>query len=458
MCGINLSYGKENIIRMNQLLGHRGIRAKYVELKDDFYIGHVRLPIQGVNQRWDQPLEGAGITGALVGEVLNFHEFGYSNENDLPTIMGEFIRRGRDAFWDFDGFWAVVIYNQLTDNIHIYTDYLAKKPLYMRRDPFAVSSEIKALVPLGPTTFDRLYFASVSKWGYCPDTLTPFKEIWKIPEGTEVTYNIKENTIGFDTYMTMKPKAEDPLSTLLENSVKNRAVSDVPISILMSGGLDSTIIYYLLREYIDELTIFHIDNEERYYLNQIDFREKDKIIPISLPDEPPEDQELRQILFMNDGPVDLGSMIQQYYLSREIKKHGIRVCLSGDGADELFGGYRRAKVYDSQYSDIFHELVYYHLPRLDKMMMAHTVELRCPFLARPIIEWSMGLPWKLRTEKQLLKKWFGHLIPEKILNRKKKALKHSQVIKNKNAWRYRLIDIYKDLYKWKGVIDEYPGC
>ena len=104
----------------------------------------------------------------------------------------------------------------------------------------------------------------------------------------------------------------------------------------------------------------------------------------------------------------------------------------------MFGGYRRINKYDSQKSDVWSELVNYHLPRLDKMMMQHTVELRSPFLARPVVESALGLPYQWRTNKNILKYAFQDILPEEIIDRKKEPLKIEEVRTDKEGHSLRL--------------------
>jgi len=447
MCGINLCYGEENAKKMNAAIGHRGIRSRVQNLFGDLYLGHVRLPIQGLNKSNDHPVAYKNYIGAFVGEIYNYKELCegiYSS--DLPVLLEEFSKYGERAFHAFDGSWAAIIYNDDAYEVEVFSDYLSKKPLYIRTDTFGISSEIKALLELGKVSFDKTYFAAVAKWGYCPEGLTPFNEIKKLPYGSRLVYSAN------DAYLKMARQTEflNPhpgrFLTRFTQSVKNRTVADVPISLLMSGGLDSTILYYVLKEIsADPLTIFHVENDEDHYLNFIDFRPQDKIIKVSIKDS---EYVLNDVLWANDGPVDLGSMIPQYLLSREISKNNITVCLSGDGADELFGGYQRAREYDSQYSDIYHELIYYHLPRLDKMMFAHKVELRCPFLSKDIIEFAMSLPYEQRTQKEFLKQQFQSIIPKEIIDRPKKALRY----KHSQEWRLSLIRAYQQLIEEKELL------
>jgi asparagine synthase (glutamine-hydrolysing) len=119
-----------------------------------------------------------------------------------------------------------------------------------------------------------------------------------------------------------------------------------------------------------------------------------------------------------------------------------RIVISGDGADELFGGYRRMNEYDSQDSDIFHELVYYHLPRLDKLSMAHTLELRSPFLNHDIVRFALSLPLEERKNKKILKDTFKGLIPESIIDRSKLALKNQMIVEDQIEYRKKIKDLY----------------
>ena len=435
MCGINLCFGESNVKLMNSLLSHRGIRSKYEHLSNDLFLGHVRLPIQGLSEKDDHPKTNNNLTGAFVGEIYNFRQFDPSARTDLSVLLSKL--GGTSCFNQFDGMWSVIAYNKDSQLTHIYTDHLNKKPLYIREKPFGISSEIKALTPLGKNTFDEVYFSAVAKWGYCPDYRTPFNEIKMIPYGSHLAFDLWGGLTYFEQSLKIKPE-ESSLYAVLDKAVRNRTVSDVPISLLMSGGLDSTIIYYLLRQYCPKLTIFHVDNDESQYLEYVDFRPTDKLIKIDINEN---DYDLDTILNHNDGPVDLGSMIPQHLLAREIKKHGFDVCLSGDGADELFGGYKRITEYDSQYSDIYHELIFYHLPRLDKMMMAHAVELRCPFLSIPVISNALSIPYKDRINKASLKTEFRGIIPDEIIDRVKQPLRH----RTKKLSRNNLIDRYRSL-------------
>ena len=150
---------------------------------------------------------------------------------------------------------------------------------------------------------------------------------------------------------------------------------------------------------------------------------------------------------VHQSPVDLGSVKPQIAMAEKLKELEFHNVLTGDGADELFGGYRRAKEYDSQYSDVFCELPYYHLPKLDRTMMRSTIELRAPFLSPAVIVHGLATPYEMRNgEKKMLKETFKDIIPPKILKRDKLPLKTDAIRKDPMEQRKKNLEIWDKLY------------
>jgi len=448
MCGLALCIGKnheENLLTLINHMTHRGIRSR-AEHFATYSLGHVRLPIQGLDPEFDQPFRDQTL---FVGEIFNYKTFGdYSSDIEAvhDLMMG---RIPIQSFEWFDGFWSIVHidgHRRITGKrAHIFTDHLAKKPLYIMvaEESVAICSEILPLMLLlDELEWDQHNMSATAKWGYHPAETTPFKNIMKIPANCHMILNMEnlqvEHILRQNLQWPRQPTRE--LRTAIEEAVKNRLVSDVPVSLLVSGGLDSTIVYYLTREFSNQpLTVFHVDNDEAEWLNYIDFS------GVELKQIELEGDDLLGALAANQTPVDLGSMLPQYLLGRAIRKEGFDVAISGDGADELFGGYRRIAQYDSQYTDIFDELVYYHLPRLDRLMMASTVELRSPFLAPDVVNNALQIPYERRMNKRILKKTFADIVPQAIQARKKEALKIPAIRQDKMSWRLHLINQFKGL-------------
>ena len=449
MCGINLSMIPFHpVSKMNDAINHRGLPGMEYEFEfRGFGIGHVRLPILGLDDRYNQPYETqcGDWTFAFNGELFNYKDFSRSAQSDVEVLSDFFEKMDEspDAWeWNqlkqFDGFWSIVAWNRATERIYVVTDFLAKKPLYIHAPTLTVSSELRAFKGL-PKTINRHYFAAVGKWGYCPKDLTPFNEIQKIPRGLvmEINPTTREVTNQF-RYLDVVADPNLNIRHELEMAVQNRLVSDVPISVLLSGGVDSSIIYKLMEKETHDFTIFHIKNgEDSAYLKYLNIPDDIDVVNLDLK----VGQDVADVVYANESPVDLGSMLPQYRMAEAIKDAGFKVCITGDGADEVFGGYRRQFDYDAQYSDIFEELVYYHLPRLDKMSMYFTTELRSPFLSLPVIQAGLALPYEKRINKNGLKEHFTDLIPKEILYRRKHPLKSKKVLEG-NLWRYALMDTF----------------
>ena len=445
MCGLNFvaSRARYLVEGMNQAIKHRGLSSGVLE-GPYFTMGHVRLPIVGLSHEFNQPYRRNGWTFLFVGEIVNFKELDPEAESDVQVLADLWAEEGPSCVRKFDGFWSIVAVADLMPHVaHIVTDFLAKKPLYIRQegDLVAVSSEIRALtLEAFPRVIkDTAYFSSVRKWGYHMGSRTWAWQVRKIPPGAYVRIerNPFETKVSVDErFDEVTPQKNVDLRQSLVDAIRRRVLaSDVPLSLLVSGGLDSSIIYQVARGLTDNLVLYHVDNDEAEFLEMLNPTHEVRKISF-------EDQDLDDVLRANEGPVDLGSMLQQRALGKAVTE---RVCLSGDGADEVFGGYRRTAIYDSQGSDIYDELVYYHLPRLDKMMMAGTVELRCPFLARDVLAGALGLPYERRVDKVHLRDLFTDILPEPIAHGPKRPLKSSQVVENAVQWRYELCDTFEQM-------------
>lgn len=448
MCGIVIKMGPgdpskhedsrlSRVLKMEKALNsirHRGLPGRRgVATPGNVVMGHVRLPIRGLSPVYDQPFHTPDYVGVFVGEV-----FGIDKTNDALYALELISNEGPKSLATHDGFWSIAFLNHWSGNLTVLTDHLGIKPLYWNRRDGVIASEIRAVEVLSsPMTVDFHYLSNVRKWGYDPTGRTQYQEIVRMDPGTVYKFNQFGDLIYKEKYFELKPQKLS-IRSEVETAVKNRLVSDIPVAALCSGGLDSTIVSLLAAQHSKkEMTVFHIDNNEQEYFNQIQWPSNVKTVTLGL-----DPVELEKALEATEEPVDLGSVLPQYQLGKAVSAAGFKVVLSGDGADELFGGYKRSSEYDSQYSDIFSELVHYHNPRLDKCMMASTVELRSPFLAPRVIQAALALPYGSRTHKQVLKAAFSDIVPKAILDRDKVPLKTKQVIHGGVGYREAVIQAF----------------
>ena len=431
MCGLVAVFGrdfvkKDTVDRVNAAIdsmSYRGLPGRRgIHCTKDAVLGHVRLPIVGLDVNNDQPLIHNDAALAFVGEVHNYKDLSPGAVCDSEVVLNAWLS-GIDNWRRFDGFWSATLVDEKNGVGCVAVDYLAQKPLYLRRDKCAVASELRPLFAFGVLTLDETYLSNVLKWGYDPTGRTPYLEVEKIPPGCAITFPLIEGlgSTRAERYFSLTPKINTTrvdLASLVDRSVKARLVSDVPVATLLSGGLDSTIVSILAKKADADIVAFHVENDEWTYARDVATQNRFNIKRLELS----HDLHAEAMSFMQE-PVDLGSVLPQFLLGRAVSFENYHVALSGDGADELFGGYSRASQYDSQWSDVFCELVHYHIPKLDRCMMASAVELRCPFLAPYVVEAALGLDWSKRKNKEILRKAFSDIVPESVINRKKMPLR-----------------------------------
>lgn len=455
MCGISI-FRKKNRSKINSIK-HRGIQ--YTEIEENGWIyGHHRLPIQTLEEdNWTQPTRVDDGFFLFNGEIFNYQDFG-DYENDVDYLKSFFNSRKSDIntyaeeMNKWDGFWSIVFVDKKDDVIIVFTDPLGKKQLYYNRKG-EISSEIRDLSI--DKILDKTYISIINKWGYNSDDKTIYADVKRFMPNKFYVYPDKNKHSPFmlaaDYFKWDENIPNKDFYSLLEESVKRRLISKkYKISTLFSGGLDSTIILYFLRKLKADINIYSINNGTDG--ESIKYMEKEwdlKINYLSIDASNLSLEEKMKIYDINDGPIDLGSVIPQYYLFKEIKD---KIVLTGDGADEILGGYRRISEYDSQKSDVFQELPFYHLIRLDRMSMNFTIEQRSPFLGHDVIRKALSLPYPERTHKRALKEEFRGYIPDKIIDRKKEPLKIGSIRKNEAKYRGQIIQQYLEYLKLSGKI------
>lgn len=443
MCGLiayRASGQFESKVDLNSLIeemSYRGLPGyKGYKKLGRFQMAHYSLPFVNLDPRVAiQPAPDK--MELFVGEIFNYHEL-YDGiyHNDIEAIEQTFHISGLDDFHKFDGFWSFVAIQG--DSLIGVTDHLGIKPLYYRTDMEIIASEIEVLRRVGPTTPNALFLSNTMKWGYDPTGNTPWNEIRQVPPG----HYVKNGNV-YPYWDWKKVKAESNLRDTLTKATYLRLGGQRKVAMLLSGGLDSTILYNIIKKTlkVNHVTVIHVDNGEDRYVQEA-LHDEDSLINVKL-----DEVDDVEAVAIHQSPVDLGSVKPQIAMARKLKQLGFNAVMTGDGADELFGGYRRAKEYDSQASDIFCELPYYHLPKLDRTMMRSTIELRAPFLAPSVIKHALNTPYDMRDgEKKVLKKIFQDLVPQNILSRDKVPLKTDAIRTDPMANRKRNMEIWEALY------------
>ena len=449
MCGISITR-RANAIDQIQ---HRGIESTQIA-EGGWFLGHVRLPIQTEpGDGLAQPIELAGDNGWLlyVGEIYNY-----------PTRYSSDVEYLRDLFGTncledilleanrWDGMWAICWYRK--GQIIAFTDPLGKKQLYYNQFG-EICSEITPLVS-NFKDFDRYYQSEVFKWGYNWDDRTPWNTVKRIMPNTVYSFDnmrvtptvIRRDYFHWElrskTYHGGRMRLAPELRKRVSESIRRRAMySKIPVGALVSGGLDSSIIASILHQMGLEVNLYMVENNESKFGMLLS-----EFLGVSITSlgSIPDDDCLERCLRYNETPIDLGSMIPQFRLMEKVRE---KVILTGDGADELFGGYRRVDDYDSQLSDVFQELPFYHMPRLDRASMRSTVELRSPFLGHDVVRFALLLPREDRTHKRILKEAFNDVLPREIIDRPKEPLKCQSIRQDPMAYRKKCHETFYNLWQ-----------
>jgi asparagine synthase (glutamine-hydrolysing) len=354
MCGIagfNFKLDKNDILKK---LFHRGPDEQN-ELKiDDFHFFHTRLSIQDIS-KGHQPFRYKNYLIIFNGEIYNhlalrdeLEEFKFSTNSDTETLLYLYIKYQTDMFKKIDGMFSFVIYDINKKTLFLARDRAGKKPLYIyqKGEKFAFSSEINVFKFLNLTVDEddiKLFLST----GFCE---SGYKEIKEFPAGCYAFYNgklILEKYFDiFDIYNQPKisnlEEALNLVENCLEKSVKNRLFSsDVEVGAFLSGGIDSSLIVAKASEFT-KLKTFTVrfkgqfDESNLAGLVAKKYNTNHTIIDIEMDVR----NNIEKIILNYGKPFFDSSAIPSFFVSKEARKH-LKVILNGDGADEIFAGYRR---------------------------------------------------------------------------------------------------------------------
>jgi asparagine synthase (glutamine-hydrolysing) len=367
--GVNVE-NREALERMLSVMAHRGPddtgvyrdEARRVEL------GHRRLSIIDLTNAGHQPMSDAAKQAWVVfnGEIYNYKPLrakleklgrSFRSQSDTEVIAEGYAEWGTDVFKKLDGMWAVALYDAKAGKLFLSRDPAGIKPLFVWRNGASLlfASELTALRAALPARALSVNDASVARFiahGYLYTDETVFNEVTRVPAGSVREYalpsleerdeNIFEPARRFETRSLNEGVAQ--FDALFGASVRATLQADVPVGLFLSGGIDSALTGYHIKAAGAQLTAFTVGFEEAGFdesgvaariAEHFDFphvvhtmRARDVAA------------DLERVLDAFGEPFADTSALPTFYVSKLARKHGVKVALGGDGADELFGGYQ----------------------------------------------------------------------------------------------------------------------
>ncbi len=378
MCGITGAIaftigGKNKLSLVNSAtdcIASRGPDGHGVFTDSFIALGHRRLSIIDTSNAAAQPLTDASGRYTIIfnGEFFNYREHRQQllqkgvllkSESDTEVLLNLYIHEKEKCLDKVNGFFALAIYDKEEKTVFIARDRMGVKPLiyFANDDNFLFASEMKAMYALGiPKMIDDTSLFQYLQLNYIPQPYSIFKNVFKLKPGHYITLKAGEkNTVAEKKYYQIPfsentqqisyTSAQDKLIELMEQSVKRRLVSDVPLGAFLSGGIDSSVIVAIAAKHVKNFHTYSIGYkdepffDETYYANLVAKMHGTNHTVFKLSNDELFEN-LDAILNYVDEPFADSSAIAVNILSKYTRKH-VTVALSGDGADELFGGYNK---------------------------------------------------------------------------------------------------------------------
>jgi len=381
MCGIlgrislrKNKYTQSDVEKFSSALdlqNHRGPDGRGIFSGDGFILGHTRLSIIDLKSHSDQPMISRCGNYVLVfnGEIYNYLELkqdlldkGYifDTHSDTEVLLNSFIEYGIDCINKFIGMFAFCIFDKKKNETYLVRDRLGVKPLYYAQNDIEIifSSEIKSILAIDKsyTQLNKQAISSYMSFRYPILNDTFFQGVDSLPPAHYLKINNSTN-VEMVEYWSLcnlfkeqkNDKGEEyylrKLRSLLDSSVEYRMISDVPFGAFLSGGVDSSVITSIMsKNSRTPIKTYSIGFEEKGY-NEFEYA---NIIASKFKTDHHEIvmngddymETMDELISYKDAPLSVPNEVPLYLMCKELKKD-ITVVLSGEGADEIFGGYGR---------------------------------------------------------------------------------------------------------------------
>ncbi len=417
-------------------ISHRGPDMQRVLREDRFSLAFARLSIIDLSQAAMQPMTSVDgkVTIVYNGEIYGYGDlkerlekkYRFVSSSDTEVILNAYMEYG-DAFIDYiDGIFAIAIYDRRNQTIRLFRDRVGVKPLYYFYDGrnFGFASELKAIEHMLDTEKLELDYTAIYdylSYAYVPAPKTMYKNVRQLRPAHKIIYRIGDQKISkqrkywdftvndqVGRYRKDEILAEE-LRALIHKSVREQMVADVPVGTFLSGGVDSSVITYEALLADPDVETFSIGFDDKQYDESLYYKEFTKTFG-NRSNEQVFDRRIYTSLYKKlkswyDEPFADTSAFPTYLVSK-LAREKVTVVLTGDGGDELFGGYDwHRQVYqpgvfmDSAFvSRLYENHISYNSPFYSSM----AIRLFCETLQKA----STGRGYMTKQEKiQFAKKW-----------------------------------------------------
>ncbi len=366
MCGFVVSNITSNLESLKMILNHRGPDGVATYSDGNVSFLHNRLSIIDVNERSAQPMIDKSNGNIIVfnGEIYNYqklrkkYKLDCVTTSDTEVILKLYSVLGKEFVHKLKGIFSFVIYDIQSKVLLVYRDRFGVKPLFytIGDGKFSFASEIKAIESLSGCSFElnnQTIYEYLEYGLLHHNTQTFFKGIESLEPSHYIEffldsgkykkiryYDIKDNVI---TNLDSKEVLEQSYD-LLNNSLKLNLVSDVEVAISLSSGVDSTLLTKLAQNHQQSFKAFTFGFNEKEYDEVRSVRENFnldniELFPVFL-DKDKMLSTLKEAIYYFESPLGGLGTLSSYQMMKEVRKNNIKVVLSGEGSDEIFGGYK----------------------------------------------------------------------------------------------------------------------